>query len=289
MANLEKLFDLNEPAAVKAAKSQGVTSSVQNIKGNLTKLFDMDSLDSILEKGTSAATAVGESVGKGLDFVQEVGEKAYEGVQVASSTPVRTMLEDIFLPKFITGDITENNFSPEAMDVLRKAALDKNLKPGKPVKLSYSDYNKYGAKISAAFFGSNVADDTASLKEKLKNITPADELKMTLGEILVSVDEDGNITAQDQYDFNSWTHFGKGQDKSGRYPNLSADEFENSGISFMEAVADTVKNAPSDYQMIRNLAFLFGSRDYEGTERDTGRKVVLNLGKNDQQIAMAGN
>lgn len=243
----------------------------------------------LLEKGTSAATAVGESVGKGLDFVQDVGEKAYEGVQVASSTPVRTMLEDIFVPKFITGDITESNFSPEAMDVLRKAALDKNLKPGKPVKLSYKDYNKYGAKISAAFFGSNVADDTASLKEKLKNITPADELKMTLGEILVSVDEDGNITAQDQYDFNSWTHFGKGQDKSGRYRNLSADEFEKSGISFMEAVADTVKNAPSDYQMIRNLAFLFGSRDYEGTERDTGRKVVLNLGKNDQQIAMAGN
>jgi hypothetical protein len=282
MADYTKLFDLAAPAPVKAAKNQGATTG-----GNYTKILDF--VSDLLEKGASAAMAVGESVGKGLDFVQDVGEKAYEGVQVASSTPVRTMLEDIFVPKFITGDITENNFSPEAMDVLRKAALDKNLKPGKPVALTYSDYNKYGAKISAAFFGSNVADDTASLKEKLKNITPADELKMTLGEILVSVDEDGNITAQDQYDFNSWTHFGKGQDKSGRYPNLSADEFENSGISFMEAVADTVKNAPSDYQMIRNLAFLFGSRDYEGTERDTGRKVVLNLGKNDQQIAMAGN
>lgn len=282
MADYTKLFDLAAPAAVKAAKNKGATTG-----GNYTKILDFGS--DLLEKGTSAAMAVGESVGKGLDFVQDVGEKAYEGVQVASSTPVRTMLEDIFVPKFITGDITENNFSPEAMDVLRKAALDKNLKPGKPVALTYEDYNKYGAKISAAFFGSNVADDTASLKEKLKNITPADELKMTLGEILVSVDEDGNITAQDQYDFNSWTHFGKGQDKSGRYPNLSAEEFENSGISFMEAVADTVKNAPSDYQMIRNLAFLFGSRDYEGTERDTGRKVVLNLGKNDQQIAMAGN
>ena len=31
--------------------------------------------------------------------------------------------------------------------------------------------------------------------------------------------------------------------------------------------------------MMRNLAFLFGSRDYEGTERDTGRKVEINLGK----------
>ncbi len=244
---------------------------------------------SIFDIGSDVVETVGGAVSSGMDKMQGLGEKALEGVQIASSTPVRTMLSDVFVPSFITGDITENNFSPEAMDVLRKAALDKNLKPGKPVALTYSDYNKYGAKISAALFGSNVADDTASLKEKLKNITPADELKMTLGEILVSVDEDGNITAQDQYDFNSWTHFGKGQDKSGRYPNLSAEEFENSGISFMEAVADTVKNAPSDYQMIRNLAFLFGSRDYEGTERDTGRKVVLNLGKNDQQIAMAGN
>tara|TARA_R100001443_G_scaffold3451_3_gene10754 strand:+ start:22478 stop:23254 length:777 start_codon:yes stop_codon:yes gene_type:complete len=255
MGNYKVLFDFSEQ---------------QQSKPKYTKIFDF---------GSDVVETVGGAVSSGFDKMQQLGEKTLEGVKVASSTPVRTMLEDIFIPKFITGDITESNFSPEAIDVLRKAALGKNLKPGKPVKLSYEDYNKYGAKISASFFGSNVADDTASLKEKLKNITPADELKMTLGEILVSVDEDGNITAQDQYDFNSWTHFGRGKDNSGRYSNLSADEFEKSGIPFMEAVMDSVKNAPSDYQMIRNLAFLFGSRDYEGTERDTGRQVTLQLGK----------
>jgi hypothetical protein len=104
MADYTKLFDLTAPTST---------------GGNYTKILDFGS--DLLEKGTSAATAVGESLGKGLDFVQDVGEKAYEGVQVASSTPVRTMLEDIFIPKFITGDITESNFSPEAMDVLRKA------------------------------------------------------------------------------------------------------------------------------------------------------------------------
>lgn len=232
-------------------------------------------------------TAVGSALGKGVDFVQDVGEKAYEGLQVASSTPVRTMLKDIFVPKFISGDIDESSFSPESIDILKKAAIDKGIKPGQRIKLDYEDYNKYGAKLSARFVsGSN--EDTKDLKSKLVNLSPADEVKMTLGEVMVEADENGNLTAVDQYDFNNWAYYGKGKQKDGKYISYSADEFEKLDISFFEALNDTIKNSPSDYQMVRNLAFLFGSRDYEGTERDTGRKVTLNLGTLNQEIAMAG-
>ena len=97
MADYTKLFDLAAPT-----KNQGATTG-----GNYTKILDFGS--DLLEKGTSAAMAVGESVGEGLDYIQDKGEQYFEkaktGVQVASSTPVKTMLQDVFVPKFLLGDI----------------------------------------------------------------------------------------------------------------------------------------------------------------------------------------
>ena len=285
MADYTKLFDLAAPAPVKAAKNQGATTG-----GNYTKILDFGS--DLLEKGTSVAMAVGESVGEGLDYIQDKGEQYFEkaktGVQVASSTPVKTMLQDVFVPKFLLGDIDNSNFSPESIDILKKAAIDKGIKPGETIKLEYEDYNKYGAEISARFV-SGKNEDYSTIKDKLINLKPADEVKMTLGDVLVKADENGNLTAIDQYDFNNWVYYGKGKQKNGKYLDLDSDEFEKSGITFLEALKDTLNNSPTDYQMIRNLAFLFGSRDYEGTERDTGRKVTLNLGTLNEQIAMAGN
>ena len=211
--------------------------------------------------------------------VQKAGETVRDTYKVLSSTPVATMLDDIFVPA-MGRKITENNFSPESVNILRQMALDKKLKAGDKMKVDYEDFNKYGAQMSARFVsGSN--ENTASLKEKLINLSPADEVKMTLGEAMISVDDEGNIKLIDQYDFNSWAYYGQGKQSDGKYKELTADEFEKSDISFTEALMDTIQNSPSDYQMVRNLAFLFGSRDYAGTEKDTGRKVEINLGKID--------
>lgn len=232
----------------------------------------------ILDIGSDVVETVGGAVSSGVDKMQQLGEKALEGVQIASSTPVRTMLSDVFVPSFLKGDIDESNFSPESVDILKQAAIAKGIKPGQRIKLGYEDYNKFGAELSARFV-SGQNEDAQTLKEKLKNLKPADEVKMTLGEVMVEADADGNLVAVDQYDFNNWAFYGKGKQKDGKYLSYSADEFEKSGLTFFEALNDTIKNSPSDYQMVRNLAFLFGSRDYEGTERDTGRQVRLQLGK----------
>lgn len=207
-------------------------------------------------------------------------DTAYTGAKdtykVLSSTPIATMLDDVFVPA-MGRKITEANFSPEAVQTLRQIALDNKLKAGDKMKINYEDFNKYGAKMSARFV-SGTNEDVNSLKEKLMNLSPADEVKMTLGEAMISVDDQGNIKVLDQYDFNSWAYYGQGKQENGKYRELTADEFEKSDITFTEALMDTIQNSPSDYQMVRNLAFLFGSRDYEGTERDTGRKVEINLG-----------
>ena len=215
-------------------------------------------------------TAFGERVGSAAVL-------ADKGLKALESTPIAMMLDDIFVPA-LGRKITEGNFSEEATGILRQMALDNNLKPGDSLKVEYEDFNKYGARMSARFVsGSN--EDTADLLDKLSDLSPADEIKMTLGEAMISVDQDGNIKVTDQYDFNSWAYYGEGKGSDGRYSSFSADEFEKSDISFTEALMDTIRNSPSDYQMARNLSFLFGSRDYEDDSRDTGRKVEISLGK----------
>lgn len=225
---------------------------------------------------STTAEQVGDPLGRVQEGVQKVGEKALEGFKILRSTPVATMLDDIFVPA-MGRKITENNFSPEANQILKQMAIDNNLKAGDSMKIDYEDFNKYGAQLSARFV-SGTNEDAKSLKEKLINLSPADEVKMTLGEAMIRVDDQGNIKIEDQYDFNNWAYYGKGKQADGRYQSLSADEFEKSDITFTEALMDTIQNSPSDYQMVRNLAFLFGSRDYEDDTRDTGRKVEINLG-----------
>ena len=222
------------------------------------------------------------------DTAQQVGEASLDklkvGVdylQMARTTPVALMIDDIFVPN-LGRKITEDTFSPEALQILRQMALDNNLKEGDELEIDYKDFNKYGAEMSARLVsGGN--DDIEDIKTKLLNLTPADEVKMSLGEAVISVDQEGNIKITDQYDFNNWVWFGKGPNSKGIYPDLSADEFEKAledgEITFTEAMLDSIRNAPSDYQLARNMAFLFGSRDYLDDTRDTGRQVEINLGK----------
>jgi hypothetical protein len=249
----------------------------------------------LVEAATDVASAVGQVADSAMDIGGQVADSAMDiGGQVAAkapdlvdkglkglkafkSTPIAMMLDDIFVPA-LGRKITEKNFSEEATGILRQMALDNNLKAGDSLKIDYEDFNKYGAEMSARFVsGSN--EDTAGLLDKLSDLSPADEIKMTLGEAMIRVDQDGNIKVEDQYDFNSWAYFGEGKGSDGKYKTLSADEFEKSDISFTEALMDTIRNSPSDYQMARNLSFLFGSRDYEDDSRDTGRKVEISLGK----------
>lgn len=213
----------------------------------------------------------------GVDAAVSAGGNVRDFYNMVKTTPITMMLDDVFVPA-MGRKITEDNFSPESINILKQIALDNNLKAGDSMKIDYEDFNKYGAEMSARFV-SGTNENISDIKQKLLNLTPADEVKMTLGEAMLSVDQEGNIKVIDQYDFNSWSWYGKGKQEDGKYLSLSADEFEKTDIGFVEAVMDSIQNAPSDYQMLRNLAFLFGSRDYEDNTRDTGRSVEINAGK----------
>ena len=268
---------LNEGTVLKDIK-RGVIDLAEDFSEGFSTAAEMAG-DFISGAEVSDTTPIQGEVPEGTkktSFGKNV-EGAVQFGKALTSTPVATMLDDIFLPN-LGRTITEKDFSPEATEILRRMALDNNLKAGQSMDISYTDFNKYGANLSARMT-SGTNENVGGIVGKLADITPADEVKMTLGEAKITVDDDGNIQVIDQYDFNSWVNYGEGPDAKGKYKELKSEEFEESGISLFEAIKDTVENAPSHYQMARNLAFLFGSRDYEDDSKDTGRQVLINLGK----------
>ncbi len=236
--------------------------------------FDfMEAAKPVVKAGVEAAT----------DAAVSAGETVKDTYNILTTTPIKTFMDDVFnsrdpLLGSMNRTITETNFSPESMSVLKQYAKDKGLKAGQSIAIDYNDFNKYGAKMTAKLYsGSN--EKWNVVRDKLLNMTPADEVKMTLGEAMLEADDDGNIKVIDRYNFNDWVWFGKGKQEDGKYLSLSAEEFEKGDqITFMEAMIDTINNAPTAYQAARNLGFLFGSRDYKDDTRDEGRPVEINLG-----------
>ena len=224
----------------------------------------------------SAIATASDLAGQAGEAISNAADKTVTVAKAVSSTPIKTLLDDIFLPN-LGRKITADNFTPEAIETIRAIAQNKGLTPGETARVTYEDYNTVGSSMSVRFKSGQ--NQNQNMLESLANLSGADELKMTLGEATLSMDSEGNITLTDQYDFNSWVDFGAGAGPDGKYRELTSEEFAASDISFTEAVMNTVNNAPSDYQMMRNLAFLFGSRDYQDPSKDTGRTVEINLGK----------
>lgn len=191
----------------------------------------------------------------------------------AFSKPALMFVNDIVhenVTKYIPIDqtITNDNFTPEAIKLLRTIAEDRNLSPGETIRFTDEDYDNYGSRFNYNVRRGSTAPD---LFEELANLSPADEVKYVLGQANVSMDEQGNIRVNDQYDYNFYGDF-----ENDRV--LTPEEFENSDISLLDALKKSWKNKEDMMSFAENVGFLLGARDYADDTRDTGRSVLLDLG-----------
>ena len=217
-----------------------------------------------------------EGIGKKVDpnnFATKLGDFATSvgnAVDTATSTPAKLMLQDLLLPDFSKGFFTvnENYFSEDEIAALRQLARKKG--EGIIYKGDYKDVtigDVWGANEKSVVTG---------------GLTMGDRLYNSLGRTKIAKDkETGEYYIVDTYDFNLYVDYTQGpiNPKTGRRKGktYTAEEFENS-LSTGEELLKTLTSDASLFEIAHNVAFLFGSRDYKGTDRDTGRKVRINLG-----------
>lgn len=230
-------------------------------------VFDFDAEQD--EEPTPAATPTPETEESGGSILGSIGN----AVSTATSTPAKVLLQDIFMSDTAKAvfDINENSFKEDELEALRQIVRKKGV--GRITKEDYGDIT-----IGDVRGGNekNVVTGGLSLADRLYN---------TLSEANVVKDEEtGEYFIEDQYDWNVYVDYTEGEinPKTGRQKGkvYKTEEFEES-LSTGEEFWKTVTSGASLFEKAHNIAFLLGSRDYEGTEneKDVGRKVRINLGK----------
>ena len=82
----------------------------------------------------TAKPVVKAGVETGVEAAVTAGGAVKDSYNILTTTPIKTFLDDIFNQpslSFLNRTITETNFSPESMSVLKQYAKDKGLKQDK--------------------------------------------------------------------------------------------------------------------------------------------------------------
>ena len=142
--------------------------------------------------------------------------------------------------------VTEKNLSPEELQAL-KAAADRAQARGSS-SIEYKDYATGDNQYSDVGGGASSSEVFQKTKDDASY-----SVKTTIGQAKIEIDDEGNVTVRDRYNFNNAT-----------------DKFE-----FMGFIKDAYKQGLSLYGQARNIGKWFGSKPGEGSE------VIIHLGKLD--------
>ena len=213
-------------------------------------------------------------------------QRAQQFWNLGTSTPTKLLLTDLLKnnPLAIGGTppamaimsatnrpITEDNFTSEEIEHLRELA--KKYGTGLLKKDQYDDVELRVGGVR----GKEGALPT--------DLTVAEALYNSLGDTTIKKDsETGEYYVEDVYDWNIYTDYTVGgTDPKTGLPKgkvYSTEQFE-SQLDPIEEIIKTVNSDASLFQIVHNLAFIFGSRDYQDESKNTGLKMRINLGKLD--------
>jgi hypothetical protein len=239
--------------------------------------------EDIVEDIKTTAQAITEGT---QAVAKSTSQKVQQGWNLGTSTPAKLLIKDIIKNNpYVLGNVpasiaissatnkqvTEENFTEEEVDYLRELA--KKYGTGLLKKEMYDDKElRVG----------NVRGKEGALPTDL---TVAESLYNSLGDTTIKKDpETGEYYVEDVYDWNIYTDYTVGgTDPKTGLPKgkvYTTEEFE-SQLNPMEEVLKTINSDASLFQIVHNLAFIFGSRDYKDEAKNTGSKIRIKLGKLD--------
>jgi len=167
-------------------------------------------------------------------------------------------------------------FSQDALDLMRKLVLDKGIIDKGSVSIGKEVYGKGGLSVKQTG-GSSGKEIIKALAE---GSDPINEVKLMLGQFNAKIDNNGDIIITDQFNFNEIINPIDGK----KYTPEQYEKAIKEG-KFTQAEVLTKVLAPLsgglgnlDYEMVRALGFVLGSRSYADKDRAQGRRFEINLG-----------
>lgn len=256
--------------------------TVLNRAGAVIGSFVEQAADLAVTGATVAAGGVALATIKAYEGVKGIAEGTIDLAKkintmggLALSTPGRLLIGDIVQPDFFKKNVITIDESYLADDEM--AVLQAFVKRHGTGKIKYSDYKGAGSV--------DVRGENSPTLSDMSGLSAVERLQKSFGESMIKV-IDGDYYLVDQYDFNIFVDYSdtNAQGK-GKVYNAEAYDKKFGGLGVANALSVTMGSDRTLFDKLHNLAFIMGSRDYEGTNRDVGRQVRIKIGPVDKRVA----
>ena len=230
----------------------------------------------VVAGGIALATIAAYQGVKGIaEVTVDLAKKINTMGGLALSTPGRLLIGDIVQPDFFKKNvitINENYLADDEMGVLQDF-----VKKHGTGKINYSDYKGAGSV--------DVRGKNSPTLSDMSGLSAVERLQKSFGESMIKV-IDGDYYLIDQYDFNVFVDYSDTNSSGkGKVYNAEAYDKKFGGLGVADALSLTMGSDRTLFDKLHNLAFIMGSRDYEGTNRDVGRQVRIKIGPVDNRVA----
>ena len=288
----EAAGELKLDDAVKVLKEFGTTSFDQTIEIHMHLGVDAKQADQIIRGAIGLPHGIGRELrvvvfakGDLATAAEEAGatevgsddlaKKINTMGGLAFSTPGRLLIGDIVQPDFFKKNVITINESYLAEDEM--GVLQDFVKKHGTGKINYSDYKGAGSV--------DVRGKNSPTLSDMSGLSAVERLQKSFGESMIKV-IDGDYYLIDQYDFNVFVDYSDTNSSGkGKVYNAEAYDKKFGGLGVADALSSTMGSDRTLFDKLHNLAFIMGSRDYEGTNRDVGRQVRIKIGPVDNRVA----
>ena len=165
-------------------------------------------------------------------------------------------------------------FSEDALNLMRQMVLDKGIIDKGSVSIGKEVYGKGGLSVKQT--------GGASAKEIVKALAegsdPINEIKLMLGQFTAKIDDNGDIIVTDQFNYNEIINPIDGKEYTPEQYEQAIKDGKFTEAEVLMNILKPLKDGELNYEMVRALGFVLGSRSYEDEDRRQGRLFKINLG-----------
>ena len=165
-------------------------------------------------------------------------------------------------------------FSEDALNLMRQMVLDKGIIDKGSVSIGKEVYGKGGLSVKQT--------GGASAKEIVKSLAegsdPINEIKLMLGQFNAKIDDNGDIIVTDQFNYNEIINPIDGKKYTPEQYDKAIEDGKFTEAEVLMNILEPIKDGELNYEMVRALGFVLGSRSYEDEDKRQGRLFEINLG-----------
>ena len=210
--------------------------------------------------------------------ITSLGQKADKLSKAVSSPVGKNFINDLVFGRInsklgITSG--KNVLSEGGLKIARDLLIDNGILENGKATVEKEVYDKLDGGISINQSGGS---SVSEIINALAGGDPANDVKLILGQFTGYIDENNDIIAEDNFNYNDFINPLDGKTYTTEQYEKAIEEgkFTQAQVLF-KIVADTLEEG-LNYEKVRALGFVLGSKDYIDDSRDEGRSFKINLG-----------